>query len=186
MSTAARQPGQEPADYVDLVRQQWAGLFPGLDTSTVAIFGRISRITQIAQTRSDAVLAANGLSRAEFDVLSLLARRGSAQAPTQVAQELLISGAGATKRLKNLQSAGLIERTANPDDGRGSLIHLTAKARDLLGPILESVLAFEDGLLAELEPAARDELASHLQRLLASLEPGPENTPTAQEAPHHP
>ncbi|NKX51271.1 MarR family transcriptional regulator, partial [Arthrobacter deserti] len=66
-----------------------------------------------------AVLAANGITRAEFDMLSLLARSGRPMAPTELAAELLISGAGATKRLRKLTDAGLVRRETNPRDGRG-------------------------------------------------------------------
>jgi DNA-binding MarR family transcriptional regulator len=160
-----------PADFVDDVRRQWAQIFPDVDTAPTAIIGRINRIAQIIQLRSDAVLAAAGLTRAEFDMLSLLARTGRPMTPTELAARLLISGAGATKRLKKLQGAGLIRRESNPQDGRGAFIHMTAKADELLRPILESVLDFEAGLLSGLPAATARNLARDLRTLLAGLEP---------------
>ncbi|MFD1212140.1 MarR family winged helix-turn-helix transcriptional regulator [Arthrobacter sp. GCM10027362] len=142
-----------------------------MDTEPTSIIGRINRIAQIIQLRSDIVLAANGITRAEFDMLSLLARTGRPMTPTELAGELLISGAGATKRLKKLRDAGLIQREANPRDGRGALIHMTAKAHELLRPILESVLGFEAALLSRLSASTRRELARDLRALLTGLEP---------------
>ncbi|WP_369045951.1 MarR family winged helix-turn-helix transcriptional regulator [Sinomonas sp. P10A9] len=160
-----------PTDYVDGVRSQWNRLFPGLDTGAVDIVGRINRISQIIQLRSDAVLAANRITRAEFDMLSLLARAARPMAPTELAAELLISGPGTTKRIKKLVDAGLAEREANPLDGRGTLIRLTPHAASVLRPILEDVLRLEESLISALDPAAASALAGHLRALLSSLEP---------------
>lgn len=158
------------SDYIDEVRGQWETIFPGLDTSMVALMGRISRIAQVVQSRSDAVLAAQGITRGEFDVISLLARHGGTLSPTRVSTELIISGAGVTKRLKRLSSAGLVSRIPDPADGRGSLVQLSAKAWDLLRPILESVLGFENQLLADIAPGAQEQLARNLRELLISIE----------------
>lgn len=164
--------GESGGDHIDEVRGQWEAIFPGIDTSMVAVMGRIARLAQVVQVRSDSVLAAQGVTRAEFDVISLLARHGGTLSPTRVSTELIISGAGVTKRLKRLDSAGLISRIPDPADGRGSLVQLTAEAWDLLRPILESVLDFEGRLLAGIEPAVRAELAGGLRELLLSVEAG--------------
>ncbi|WP_255767664.1 MarR family winged helix-turn-helix transcriptional regulator [Pseudarthrobacter sulfonivorans] len=162
-----------PPDYVDRVRHQWEQIFPGLETSSADIVARIHRIGQIIQLRSDAVLAENGITRAEFDMLSLLARTGRPMGPTELAGELLISGAGATKRIRKLLDAGLVQRDTNPQDGRGALVRMTPEARTRLRPILESVLTFEAGMLAALDTAAAGHLAGDLRSLLTALEPGP-------------
>lgn len=163
---------ESSGDHIDEIRDQWGTIFPGLDTSMVAVMGRIARIAQVVQVRSDSVLAGQGVTRAEFDVISLLARHGGTLSPTRVSTELIISGAGVTKRLKRLDSAGLISRIPDPADGRGSLVQLTAEAWGLLRPILESVLDFEGRLLAGLEPADRAQLATGLRELLLSVEAG--------------
>lgn len=53
--------GHLEGDYIDEVRGQWDTIFPGLDTSMVTLMGRISRIAQVVQARSDAVRAAQGI-----------------------------------------------------------------------------------------------------------------------------
>ena len=157
-------------DYIADVRGQWETIFPDLDTSMVAVMGRIARIAQVVQVRSDEVLAAQGVTRGEFDVISLLARHGGTLSPTRVSTELIISGAGVTKRLKRLGSAGLVSRIPDPADGRGSLVQLTDTAWDLLRPILESVLGFENRLLADLGLESQEQLAGSLRELLISIE----------------
>lgn len=165
----------ERIDSIDHVRGQWARIFPGLDTRPVDVVGRINRIAHIIQLRSDAVLARNAITRAEFDLLSVLARTGRPMAPTELAAELLISGPGVTKRIRKLLDAGLVEREANPQDGRSALIRMAPPALEALRPILEAVMAFEAGLLAALGPAGAEGLAENLRTLLASLEPTPQS-----------
>ncbi|MDN6380258.1 MAG: MarR family transcriptional regulator, partial [Brevibacterium aurantiacum] len=64
----------------------------------------------------------------------------------------------------------LVSRIPDPADGRGSLVQLTDTAWDLLRPILESVLGFENRLLADLGPEAQEQLAGSLRDLLISIE----------------
>ena len=54
--------------------------------------------------------------------------------------------------------------------GSGSLVQLTDTAWDLLRPILESVLGFENRLLADLGLEAQEQLAGSLRELLISIE----------------
>ena len=121
-----------PNDYIADVRGQWETIFPDLDTSMVAVMGRIARIAQVVQVRSDEVLAAQGVTRGEFDVISLLARHGGTLSPTRVSTELIISGAGVTKRLKRLGSAGLVSRIPGP--GRRQRF-ARATDRHSMGPV---------------------------------------------------
>lgn len=157
-------------DYIDQVQEQWGRLYPGIGTEPSAVVGRISRLARIIQIRSDAVLASHGITRAEFDILSLLARTGRPMTPSELASDLLTSGAGSTKRIKKLVDSGLVIREANPEDGRGALVRMTEKAQGALAPILESVLEFEAGLLAPFTDADRLDLALHLRTLMLELE----------------
>ena len=161
-----------PNDYIADVRGQWETIFPDLDTSMVAVMGRIARIAQVVQVRSDEVLAAQGVTRGEFsffltsspcspDMAARCHRRECQRQP-------IISGAGVTKRLKRLGSAGLVSRIPDPADGRGSLVQLTDTAWDLLRPILEFVLGFENRLLADLGLESQEQLAGSLRELLIS------------------
>lgn len=157
-------------DYIDRMQAQWAVLHPSAQTTTASVIGRIIRITRIVQAQTDVVLEAHGVTRADFDVLSLLERAGRPLAPTEIAQELLTSGAGITKRIKRLVDEGLVERRINPADGRGALVHITPRAQAAILPILESVWAFESDLLSKITSEERDQLEGGLRSLLRVVE----------------
>ncbi len=70
MSTAPR----PDEDFTDRVRREWAETHPEVDTSPIEVMGRITRIGSQALQQLDRALDASGVSRAEFDVLCVLAR----------------------------------------------------------------------------------------------------------------
>ncbi len=159
-----------PLDYIDGIQEQWACMLPQVDIESAGVIGRIRRLAQVMQLRSDSVLGMHGITRSEFDILSALARNGRPMAPTELATELLISGAGMTKRIKKLVDAGLIRRDANPEDGRGALLRMTDQGQELLLPVLESISAFESTVLEVFTMPERKDLADSLRTLLADLE----------------
>ena len=52
--------------------------------------------------------------------------------PSELAQRERIKRPTATRSISNLEAAGLIERTADPDDGRVYLVSTTGEGRSLL------------------------------------------------------
>jgi DNA-binding MarR family transcriptional regulator len=73
-----------------------------------------------------------------------------------------------TTMVRLLERDGLVERRADPNDGRATLVFLTERARDFR-PIAEATLAELDRLVVRTVTAAgRDELRAAL-RLLADL-----------------
>ncbi len=160
----------DDADYIDRLQAQWRVLRPDANTTTASVIGRITRIARLVQAQTDVVLAAHGVTRADFDVLSLLERGGRPMAPTELANELLTSAPGITKRIKRLVDSGLVERRVNPADARSALIHITPRAQSALLPILDSVWEFESNLLQGMTDLERDELAGKLKGLLRAID----------------
>jgi DNA-binding MarR family transcriptional regulator len=75
----------------------------------------------------------HGLTLSDFDVLVQLAQApGRRLRPVELARAVLLTRSGVTRLVHGLERAGLIERVPSPDDGRGSLVHLTAEGRDVL------------------------------------------------------
>ena len=116
-------------DQVDYIRSQWVKQKPEIDTSPMAVVGRISRISR----HIDRLLQKNysnfGLNGGEFDVLATLRRAGHPYQliPTDMFNSMMLSSGAMTNRLDRLEKAGLIQRTPNPDDRRGILVGLTDK-----------------------------------------------------------
>jgi DNA-binding MarR family transcriptional regulator len=67
--------------------------------------------------------------------------------------------------LDELQDAGLIERTPDPDDRRVRLLSITAKGRRVRRSVRKAIHAREDQLLAKLKSTDREAFLRVLQQL---------------------
>lgn len=155
-------------DAVDRIRSEWAAMRPELDTSAIAVAGRIQLAARIIQDSAEQRMAAAGLTRAEFDVLSQLRRSAAPLRPGDLTRGIVGSPAATTKRLHRLGEAGLVVRATDPADGRAVRVSLTAAGRDLVDRLLPGQLADEGALLAGLTPRQQAQLADLLRVLLRS------------------
>ena len=157
-------------DVVDRMQREWARLRPDLSFTSLGVIHRVLRASRLILEASDAFLADYGLTRGELDVLSALRRTGEPLSPTTLAQTLLAPRSAITMRLNALQARGLLSRTANPADGRSSLLVLTDIGAALVDEVIPAQLAFEDALLAEASPWAVEGLADPLRALTSVWE----------------
>lgn len=156
-------------DSIDEVQRQWTRILPALDTSPMVITGRIRYLAEAIQAGSDEVLAQQGLTRADFDILSVLVRSGRALSPTEITVQSLISAPGTTKRIKKLESDGLVNRILNPNDKRGYLIEPTNHALEIFQPVVESISDYERTLLGKLEPRDVIQLTESLRAFVSAV-----------------
>jgi len=114
-------------DGVDRIIEQWGRERPDLDVSPIGVIGRISRLARELEQRLEPVYREQGLEPGWYDVLATLRRAGPPYRlrPTEFTRTLMLTSSGTTKRLDRLELAGLIARTPDPDDRRGTLITLT-------------------------------------------------------------
>lgn len=159
-----------PRDVVDDIRDGWWRLRPDIDTRTIEVAGRILRMASLITRRGDEVLAGFALTRGEFDILSALRRHDAPQSPGALRTVALATGPATTKRLRSLQSRELIARSANPDDGRGALIELTAEGSVLIDEVFPRLLEVERELLASIPATDADPLVAALRTALAGME----------------
>ncbi|GAA0235959.1 MarR family transcriptional regulator [Cryptosporangium japonicum] len=160
-------------DHVDRILAQWRRERPDLDVSPMAVIGRLSRAAAAVHGRLDRTFAAHDLDRGSFDVLATLLRNGPPHrlTPAQLAADAMITSAAVAQRLNRLESRGLVTRAPNPDDGRGSLVSLTAAGKAAVEATLPAHLATEQELLADLSPEERETLAALLARVFHSADP---------------
>jgi DNA-binding MarR family transcriptional regulator len=160
-------------DGVDLILEQWQRERPDLDASPIGVIGRISRLARELEARLEPVYAEQGLEPGWYDVLATLRRSGPPYRlrPTEFSSALMLTSSGTTKRLDRLEQAGLVARTPDPDDRRGTLITLTAAGRELVDAASEAHLANEHRLLGALSEGERERLAALLRKLLVGLPP---------------
>jgi DNA-binding MarR family transcriptional regulator len=114
-------------------------------------------------------LASHGLLPAEFDVLAALRRQSppNCVSPTALCKALLMSSGGLTKLLKRLETAGLIERPANPDDGRSQLVKLSPAGIRSAEQAMATLCELQKQWLAPLADGQRQQLSQLLDQLLA-------------------
>jgi DNA-binding MarR family transcriptional regulator len=159
-------------DHVDTIVRAWKREDSTLDTTPIAVVGRLLRIARYLEREVSIELARFGLSISEFNTLSALRRVGDAYAlsPTELSRALLLSSGGLTKLLERLESRGLVERTPDLNDGRCVVVKLTADGLNLQQEAMQAHVENERQLLAPLDLEMRDELADTLRVLLIAFE----------------
>ncbi|WAL65461.1 MarR family transcriptional regulator [Amycolatopsis cynarae] len=157
------------SDLIDRARGQWREVRPELDTSGMAVIGRVLRLASLIRRGTDDLLAGHELTRGEFDVLCALRRNGVLN-PGQISREMLSSGAAITKRLDRLARLGLISRTASERDRRVVQVRLTPEAETLIDDLLPRQLETERAALEDLSETERTELAALLGKVLHTVE----------------
>jgi DNA-binding MarR family transcriptional regulator len=81
----------------------------------------------------------------------------------------MISSGAMTNRLDRLESAGLIERRADPKDRRGKLIALTIAGRRVINETITLHVRNEERLLSALTTEEQKELKALLRKLVSAL-----------------
>lgn len=156
-------------DAVDAIMEQWRRERPDLDVSPQAVFGRLHRLAD--RLRDDLVrgYADHGLGEGEFDVLATLRRAGEPyeMAPGEIARHTMVTTGAVSKRLDRLERDGLVVRAVSAQDGRGRIVRLTDAGRRTIDDAFEAHVAREHRLLAPLDAAEAEELASLLAKWMA-------------------
>lgn len=165
-------PAPTSGDHVDQVLAQWRDVRPDCDTSPMAVFTRVYRLSKYINRSVTTVFRRHGLHDGEFDLLATLYRSGQAAGltPNALRHAAVLSSGAMTNRLDRLEAAGLIQRVPNPHDRRSLLIRLSPKGQRVLLGCLDEYLATLKQIQAPLEPKQRTALAGALRTLLLALE----------------
>lgn len=103
----------------------------------------------------------------EFTLLMLLHANPSAT-PKRLAQALRLSPPNVTVLVDRLAARGLVQRQRCPDDGRATIVQLTARGAELAGRAHHASRTMEDGLLLAMSPGERAMLGELLQKLASA------------------
>lgn len=163
-------------DEVDRLVAAWTAERPDLDVSPLHVLSRVSRLARHLDRARRAAFAASGMEQWEFDVLTALRRAGPPYelSPGRLLRATLVTSGTMTNRVDRLESAGLVERHPDPDDGRGVLVRLTPRGRARVDAAFAGLLTRERELLAALPARDQRALADLLRPLLAPFDAEPE------------
>ncbi|AEW98780.1 MarR family winged helix-turn-helix transcriptional regulator [Streptantibioticus cattleyicolor] len=97
------------------------------DDELVVAFGRLlGAAGRLEYILGRAIEEECGISHLMFEVLLILGRAGEpGLSMTAIAREQVLTTGGATRLVDRMAAAGLVARSADPDDRRGRLVRLT-------------------------------------------------------------
>lgn len=160
--------GSLALDELDRIQQAWTTEIPELDTSSMALIGRL----QIVHKRLSLAMSANfrryGLTDAGFDVLATLRRSGQPYqlTPNQLLAQTLITSGSLTSRLQSLEKLGFINRSCANTDKRSINVTLTATGKSVIEQVLVEHINVQKQLLSGLTPAEQHQLVSLLKSFI--------------------
>ena len=157
---------------MDVIVDQWHEQRPELDPSAKHVTGRIIRLAGLFQQAYGEAFAPLGLNEGDYGVLAALRRSGAPYelTPTELARHRMMTSGGMTAMLDRLERKGLIARTPNPADRRGSLVRLTEEGLEMIDDAMVRHTDAEHALVAALGAEDHKRLTNLLRRLLLSVE----------------
>ena len=156
-------------DEVDRLVEAWQRERPDLDVSPLQVLSRVTRLARHLDRQRGAAFAGSGLESWEFDVLAALRRAGPTHrlSPGQLLKETMVTSGTMTNRVDRLAARGLVTREPHPEDRRAVLVSLTDQGRRTVDAAFADLLAAEQQILADLDPAHREAITTALRALLA-------------------
>ncbi len=138
----------------------WDDAADGMEVVTA-----ITRVQQIFQAEVDAALKPHGLTFARFELLRLLSFTKAGALPLgKVGARLQVHAASVTSAVDRLERDGLVERQANPNDGRSFLATITTLGRKV---VEEATLDLNGQVFDDVGLSSKD--IADLRRVLAKL-----------------
>ncbi len=147
----------------------------GAPQSPPEVAGLVVWLSRLARAHEAVVAELNerhGLLRSETGVLVTLwfARDFGGLRPSFLAQALEQTTGGMTATLRRLESAGLVQRVADPADGRVSLARLTEKGASTGLESFQDMVGWFDEALGTVESPQREELLIAVRTLFSAVQ----------------
>ncbi|PTL84595.1 MarR family winged helix-turn-helix transcriptional regulator [Vitiosangium sp. GDMCC 1.1324] len=149
--------------------QKEAGRYPDSDGSAVETCLHLLHVAGEVEAAYEAHFARHGLSRARFIVLMQLQREEEGLRPAELAERTGVTRPTMTGLLDGLEKEGLILRRAHAEDGRMSLVRLSAKGRQRLEGTLPDHYRRTAALMRGLSSEEREQLEALLTKVAAGI-----------------
>lgn len=130
----------------------------------VAMLMRLGEATRRSSPRPH-----RALDRAAYVILRYLQEAGP-QNVSAVATRLNLDGSTVTRQVSAMHREGLVERSADPEDGRGTVIAATERGLSQVDAVSRARRDLYDQVLHGWSAQERKELAATLERLTADMD----------------
>lgn len=140
-----------------------------MDRRSTEVLINLIRTDSLVTTALTRRFRRRGLSLSGFNALVILRQAPDGINPHEIADRLLVTRAAVTAMLDTLEAKGLVRRKRSGDDGRMSLIEITAAGRKLLDGLLPEHFAAERAMASVLGANEKELLISLLGRLQLHL-----------------
>jgi DNA-binding MarR family transcriptional regulator len=139
-----------------------------LTSGSVEFMRRVVRLAGMLNGVLEPELAAAGLARAEYDILTTLlsALPDARLRPTDLARRSILTSGGTSNALRRLEKQGLVVREKNDSDARGTWVALTDDGRSLVEATAQRVTRKTSDLLRPAEQHLAE--ANEMLRALAA------------------
>ncbi len=128
----------------------------------------IHDVSRMRRSAFDKLMRPLGITRAQWWVIAHLSRHDGMM-QIQLADILDVGKASLGTVVDRLETAGLVERRADPIDRRAKRVFMTRKAHQLLDKMQGAERAYNAHILKNLSDAERDELVRMLSLIRANL-----------------
>ena len=151
-------------------RDHWIDI--DFDDEVEAIVVRIGRLGKFLAESRQTLVAEVGLQDFEYQTLHSLMIRDTpgTASPTDLADDLGVSGAGMTGRLDGLEKAGWVQRTASPDDRRRVVVEITKSGADVWRRAMARRGEQEEAMVGVLSDRERAQLSKVLKKMTLWVE----------------
>ena len=151
-------------DAVEEAAHRWGQRYPGVEGFRALT--ALARGYTLMLREAEAVLRPLGLNLSRFEVLMMLSFTRSAGLPmTRIRDLLTVHGSSVTYLVDRLVQQGWVERTADPSDGRVSLVSITPAGREVAEHSARALAGAGFGVLANLDEESQRRLADLLAEL---------------------
>jgi DNA-binding MarR family transcriptional regulator len=163
-------PRRTSEELLHLFKENWPEGYSSSEEVMLRLYHTALRHTEEMQR----FLVQFDLSTAEFVTLRVLRREPPphVMAPSALHETLVMSPAGISKVLKQLEGKGFVSRLSDTSDKRRNLVRLTLAGVAKITKVQQAVREFDSELLGGvLGEREQERLAQLLRKLLVSLEP---------------
>src|SRR6202171_1141607 len=163
--------GTTPPDYGAAIGP-WVREFPTLDPWLVEFLLVVAMLTSRINRETDRLLHDLDVSRTPMIVLAALRRSGEPHglSPSKLSQAAMLSSAGMTAQLDQLEERGLVRRSPHPADRRAIYVTLTRSGERRVDRAIDVYNAGHKRMLTGLSSSDRQALDALLRKLLIALE----------------